>query len=467
MGVGDTRASAAVRRRMGRLNELIAAVADGCPRLDIFGRVVSLAQASIEVRGISAFVEVGHMVTIQAGAGNVLAQVAKVQRSSVIVVPFSRDVRPRLGDRVVVDGPFAIFPLQTWKGRVLDPLGRPVDGLGDLGRGPDRIPVDRQPPAAMKRRAMVEPFPTAVTVVDLFTPLCRGQRVGLFAGSGVGKSSLLAMLTAAPAADTIVLAMVGERGREVREFLETALAHRRTSTVCVVATSDESAMTKRLAPRTAMAVAEHFRDRGENVLLIIDSLTRLAHAEREFALAAGELPIARGYPPSVFRELAHLVERGGLGEGTGSITLIASVLVDGDDHNDPVSDALRGLLDGHIVLDRTIAGSGRFPAVDILGSMSRLESRAASAEHLEIARQLRQLVSRFEDTRDLRAINGHRPGIDPGLDAAITVVPQLYELLRQSPGAAASRLEDALGLLTRGRAAGEPADRSGGHLHRV
>lgn len=421
-------------QRAALLRALAHRLASGGVRPSIWGRVAEITPTTVEVRGIAPFLEVGDLVTIEAAAGRAPAQVARVHPSSVTVVPFSRNLKPRLGDRVAVEGTFAIHPHASWKGRVIDPFARPADGGAPLQLGFERIPLDRQPPPAMQRRAIADAFVTGVTALDLFTPLCMGQRVGLFAGSGVGKSNLLAMLASAPAADTIVLAMVGERGREVREFLETSLASRRARTVSVVATSDESAMTKRLAPRTAMAVAEHFRDHGENVLLIVDSLTRFAHAERDFALAAGELPVARGYPPSVFRELAHLVERGGLGDGAGSITLIASVLVDGDDHNDPVSDALRGLLDGHVVLDRAIAAEGRFPAVSILDSVSRLAGTAAPAEQIEGARRLRQLVSRFEDTRDLRAINGHRPGHDTTLDAAVSIVPRLYELLRQGPG---------------------------------
>ena len=240
----------------------------------------------------------------------------------------------------------------------------------------------------MPASASAQRFPTGVRVIDIFTPICFGQRLGVFAGSGVGKSTLLAMLAAADAFDTVVVALVGERGREVREFLEDTIGRTcMAKTVAVVATSDESAMMRRRAPDTAMRVAEHFRDQGDRVLLVLDSITRFAHALREVATGTGEPPVARGYPASVFTELPKLLERAGPGvEGRGSITAIISVLVDGDDHNDPVADSVRGILDGHVVLDRSIAEQGRYPPVNPLSSISRLaaeglERRPARAGH--------------------------------------------------------------------------------------
>ncbi len=288
---------------------------------------------------------------------------------------------------------------------------------------------------------MTTPIRTGVRVVDLFTPLCFGQRVGVFAGSGVGKSSLLAMLARAPQFDTVVIGLVGERGREVREFLDDALADGRASAVAVVSTGDESPMMRRLAPKTAMAVAEYFRDRGEAVLLILDSVTRFAHAAREVALAAGEPAVARGYAPSVFSDLPRLLERAGPGvEGSGSITGIFSVLVDGDDHNDPVADAVRGALDGHIVLDRAIADEGRYPAVDILASVSRLAHPSWTPEQRKLVANLRSLIARYEETRELRLMGGYTPGSDPALDKAIRSAPRIYEAMRQAPEA--PRCED-------------------------
>jgi flagellum-specific ATP synthase len=240
--------------------------------------------------------------------------------------------------------------------------------------------------------------------------------------------------------DTVVIALVGERGREVREFLDDALAINRPLTVAVVATGDEGPLMRRLAPKTAMSIAEYFRDRGEFVLLIVDSITRFAHAARDVAMAAGELAVARGYTPSVFSELPKLLERAGPGEeGQGAITGIFSVLVDGDDHNDPVADAIRGTLDGHIVLDRAIGEQGRFPAVNVLTSISRLAQTAWTPEQSNLAGKLRALIARYEDTRDLRLMGGYRQGSDAELDQAVVLVPRIYEAITQSASSPPSK----------------------------
>jgi len=331
-------------------------------------------------------------------------------------------------------GPLSLAPAPGWKGRVIDALGRPLDGGVPLPDGPCRMPLDAEPPPAMTRARVERPLKTGVRVVDIFTPLCEGQRMGIFAGSGVGKSTLLAMLARAANFDTVVVALVGERGREVREFLEGPLAASRARSVVIVSTSDQSPMMRRLAPQAALAVAEFFRDAGESVLLIVDSVTRYAHAARDVALAAGEPAVARGYAPSVFSTLPKLLERAGPGaEGQGAITGIFSVLVDGDDHNDPVADAIRGTLDGHIVLDRAIADEGRFPAVNVLRSVSRLASEAWAPAERDLVRRLKAMIARYEDTRDLRLLGGYQPGSDLDLDQAVAVVPRIYEALRQDP----------------------------------
>ena len=244
---------------------------------------------------------------------------------------------------------------------------------------------------------------------------------------------MLAMLARAPDFDTVVIALVGERGREVREFLDDALEDNRQTAIAIVSTGDESPMMRRLAPRTAMAVAEYFRDRGEQVLLIVNSVTRFAHAARDVALAAGEPAVARGYAPSVFSDLPRLLERAGPGlEDSGSITGVFSVLVDGDDHNDPVADSIRGTLDGHIVLDRAIADQGRFPAVDVLASVSRIPNPNWSPEQRKLVARLRALIARYEETRDLRLMGGFTPGADPLLDQAVKSVPRIYEAMSQT-----------------------------------
>jgi flagellum-specific ATP synthase len=259
--------------------------------------------------------------------------------------------------------------------------------------------------------------------------------MGIFAGSGVGKSTLLSMLARSEVFDCLIVALVGERGREVREFVQQTLGEAAVKAITVLSTGDETPMMRRLAPRLAITLAEFFRDQGQNILLVMDSVTRYAHACREIALSAGEPPVARGYPPSVFTELPQLLERAGPGaEGQGSITGIFSVLVDGDDQNDPVADIIRGTLDGHIVLDRNIGEQGRYPAVNLLSSLSRLANRVWSAEQSLLVRDLKRLVARFEDTRDLRAMGGYMAGSDVELDRAIDVVPRLYSVLTQQLG---------------------------------
>jgi len=286
----------------------------------------------------------------------------------------------------------------------------------------------------MTRARVKKPLRTGVRVIDLFMPICEGQRIGIFAGSGVGKSTLLSMLARASGFDTVVVALVGERGREVREFLEGPLAASRERAITVVSTGDESPMMRRLAPRTALSIAEYFRDRGESVLLIVDSVTRFAHAARDVALSAGEPAVARGYAPSVFSDLPKLLERAGPGEeGSGTITGVFSVLVDGDDHNDPVADNIRGTLDGHIVLDRAIADQGRYPAVNVLASISRLADHIWTSDQKELALRLKGMIARYEDTRDLRLMGGYQAGSDPALDQAVNLVPRIYEALRQDP----------------------------------
>ncbi len=242
------------------------------------------------------------------------------------------------------------------------------------------------------------------------------------------------MLARSTSFDTTVVALVGERGREVREFVDDILGSGLPNSVLVVATGDESPMMRRQAPRTAMTIAESFRDRGENVLLIVDSITRYAHALREVALAAGEPPVARGYAPSVFSDLPQLLERAGPGiSGSGTITAVFSVLVDGDDHNEPIADTVRGILDGHIVLDRSVAARGQYPAVDIQQSISRLAMKAWSAEQCKIVQQLKRLIAEYEDTRELRLLGAYKAGSNRDLDLAVELVPRVYDFLVQSP----------------------------------
>ncbi|MGE7156960.1 flagellar protein export ATPase FliI [Methylorubrum rhodesianum] len=423
-----------------RLERAMEAGRCDLPLVRIGGPVREVTASAARVAGVSAFVRLGDRMGFSADGRMQIGEVVRVDAAGATVKPFESRIEAGIGSLAHCIGPAQLRPDPRWKGRVIDALGRPVDGLGPLAEGSDSVPLDADPPAAMTRARVKTPLPTGVRAVDLFTPLCAGQRIGIFAGSGVGKSTLLAMLAGAQGFDSVVVALVGERGREVREFLEGPIAAARERAVIVVSTGDESPMMRRQAPKVALAVAESFRDRGESVLLIVDSVTRYAHAARDVALAAGEPAVARGYPPSVFSDLPRLLERAGPGaEGTGTITGIFSVLVDGDDHNDPVADSIRGTLDGHVVLDRAIADQGRYPAVDLLGSISRLSGEVWTGDQRELVRKLRSMMARFEETRDLRLMGGYRAGSDPDLDQAVTLVPRIYEALRQEPDQPPSR----------------------------
>ena len=396
------------------------------------GLIIEVSASQYRVAGLSRFLRLGECVSVNVGDCVQIGEVVRIDDASATLKPFDARCDAAIGTRALRTDALSLSPDPTWKGRVIDALGRPVDGAGELAHGDKPAPLDNDPPPPLRRARVSAPIRTGVRVVDLFTPLCLGQRIGVFAGSGVGKSSLLAMLGRAPQIDTVVIGLVGERGREVREFLDT-LADGRASTVAVVSTGDESPMMRRLAPKTATAIAEYFRDRGESVLLIVDSVTRFAHASRDVALAAGEPAVARGYAPSVFSDLPRLLERAGPGEeGSGSITGIFSVLVDGDDHNDPVANSIRGMLDGHIVLDRAIADQGRYPAVNILSSVSRLAHPLWTPEQRKLVTNLRSLVARYEETRELRLMGGYTPGVDALLDKAIKSVPRIYDAMSQS-----------------------------------
>ncbi|KQZ87025.1 flagellar protein export ATPase FliI [Mesorhizobium sp. Root157] len=403
------------------------------------GRIVEVSATHYKVRGLSETARLGDLVEHRGRSGNSRGEIVHIAHEEVVVAPFDRNADAGIGDAVFRRGPLTVVPHPSWRGRAIDALARPIDGGPFLPRGSDDAARQDKTPGAMARQRVGTSFTTGVKVIDIFTPLCFGQRLGVFAGSGVGKSTLLAMLAGAAAFDTVVVALVGERGREVREFLEDTIGASMAKTVAVVSTSDESAMMRRRAPDTAMRVAEHFRDQGDRVLLILDSITRFAHALREVATGTGEPPVARGYPASVFTDLPKLLERAGPGlEGAGSITAVISVLVDGDDHNDPVADSVRGILDGHVVLDRTIAEQGRYPPVNPLASISRLAGKAWSSEQRALVTQLKAMISRFEDTRDIRLLGAYQGGADAELDMAVRQVPLIYQALTQSPADRAS-----------------------------
>jgi flagellum-specific ATP synthase len=405
--------------------------------LDVSGTITAVATGRYTVSGLSRHVRLGDFVEMRGAGSPRLAEVVRLDPEAVTVCPIdgaSGEASAMIGEVVWRRGAFSLAPHESWCGRTIDALGRPVDGLGPLMEGSAYRSINAPPPQSMARDRVAAPIRTGIRVVDIFTPLCRGQRLGVFAGSGVGKSTLLSMFAQAADFDRAVVALVGERGREVREFIEDTLGPNMAKTVAVVATSDESPMLRKMAPLTAVTIAEHFRDKGENVLLVVDSLTRFAHALREIGMASGEPPVARGFPASVFTALPGLLERAGPGPvGKGAITAIVSILVDGDNHNDPIADSARGILDGHLVLDRALADEGRYPPVNPLTSISRLARKAWRGDEEKLVMRLKSLIHRYEETRDLRLIGGYRPGSDAELDMAIKQTPVIYEILRQTP----------------------------------
>lgn len=424
------------------------------------GHVRMIAAGHYTVSGLSRHLRLGEFVAHRSRTGIHLGEVIRVEPDLAYVCPIEPGEPIGIHDVVIRKGAFRIAPDDSWCGRTINALGDPIDGGAPLSPGAVRRAISNSAPPSMTRSRVEKGFRTGVRAIDLFSPLCLGQRLGIFAGSGVGKSTLLSMLARADAFDKVVISLVGERGREVREFIEDTLGPNMAKSVAVVATSDESPMLRKMAPLTAITIAEHFRDQGENVLFIVDSVTRFAHAIREVATAAGEPPIARGYPASVFTELPRLLERAGPGEeGTGTITAIISILVDGDNHNDPIADSTRGILDGHIVLDRSLADEGRYPPINPLTSISRLARKAWTGEQEKLVSRLKALIHRFEETRDLRLIGGYRPGSDADLDMAIKQVPVIYEVLKQTPGErpAADAYADLANALKAAQGGNQPA----------
>ncbi|HEX8373950.1 MAG TPA: FliI/YscN family ATPase, partial [Geminicoccaceae bacterium] len=352
----------------------------------------------------------------------------------VALVPYGEPRGVTLGARVRLDaGAAHLRPDRSWVGRVVDALGRPADGGPPLRAGPLPYAVRASPMPAARRDGLGSRLRLGVRALDLFAPCCAGQRMGIFAGSGVGKSTLMSMIARGTAADVLVVGLIGERGRELGEFLERTLGPEgRARSVVVVSTSDQPPMMRRRAAYATLAVAEYLRDQGLRVLCLMDSVTRFAMALREIYLAAGEVPTSRGYPPSVFAELPRLLERAGPGlPGSGSITGLFTVLVEGDDTNEPVSDAVRGILDGHVVLDRAIAEGGRYPAVDVLRSLSRTAPGCYALPERELARDARRLMRTYADMAELIQLGAYKAGSNPALDEAIAARPALEALLSQ------------------------------------
>ncbi|MEH7828652.1 FliI/YscN family ATPase [Gemmobacter denitrificans] len=414
------------------------------------GRVRELGRGTVKVAGFPEDTALGDRVAICTRQGLIGGEVVRLAQGSQTILPDSPPDGARIGDAVELEGHAMIAPDDGWIGRVIDPYGRPLDGR-PLFRGLFPRDLRTPPPAAASRRRLGARLATGSAAFDTVLPLVRGQRLGLFAGSGVGKSSLLARFARGVEADVVVIALIGERGRELREFTDRVLGPRGMErAVVIAATSDQSPLSRRRCAWTAMAVAEHFRDQGRHVLFLADSITRFAEAHREIALATGEEGNLRGYPPSTSHTIMALAERAGPGpEGAGDITAIFSVLVAGSDMDEPVADILRGVLDGHVVLDRRIAERGRYPAVDLLRSVSRSLPEAASPEENGMIGDARRLLGAYDRAEMMIQAGLYAKGSDPIVDQAIRVWPALDAFLaEESPGPAYSfrRLEECLRL---------------------
>ena len=422
-----------------------------------FGHVHSMRAGLIRVEGLNAFASVGDRVMISLAKTQIAGEIVGLAPRHADVLPEGNAEGLSVGAEVELLFAPTIAPSDDWIGRIIDPLGRPLDGQ-PLALGPAPRPYRCEAPSAVRRKRLGDRLSTGFAIFDTILPLVAGQRIGLFAGSGVGKSTLLSGLARGVQADVVVIAMIGERGRELREFVEKTLGPEGMKrAVIVTATSDRSPLIRRRCAWAAMAVAEHFRDQGRHVLFLADSITRFAEAHREIALAAGETPSYRGFPPSVSNLIMALAERSGPGlEGTGDITGIFSVLVAGSDMEEPVADILRGTLDGHVVLERSIAERGRFPAIDVVKSVSRSLPDAAGREENALIAKARSALGAYSESELMIRAGLYAPGSDARLDEAVVLYPQLDEFVtRPSPDVETSfkLLNEALRRPNRPRAA--------------
>ncbi len=400
-----------------------------------FGRVTAVLGLLVEVGGIEKELSVGGRCAVEARDGRrVPCEVVGFRQSRALLMPLGGLDGVGLGCRAVVaDGQPMVYPTDAWLGRVINALGEPVDGKGPLPKGTVGIPIRNSPPSAHSRARVGQKLDLGIRAINTFLTCCRGQRMGIFAGSGVGKSSVMSMLAKYSGAEVAVIGLLGERGRELQEFIVEDLGEEGLArSVVVCATSDEPPLMRRQSAYMTMAVAEYFRDQGRDVLCMMDSVTRFAMAQREIGLSAGEPPTTKGYPPTVFAELPKLLERAGPGvPGSGSITGLFTVLVEGDDHNEPIADAVRGILDGHIVLERQIGERGRYPAINILRSVSRTMPGCNSQEENELVGRARRMLSAYDNMAEMIRLGAYRRGTDPAVDEAIHYQPALEAFLKQ------------------------------------
>jgi flagellum-specific ATP synthase len=424
---------------MRALVEDVAAIREA----EVYGRVAGVQGLLVEVTGPVGAMSVGARLLIEGAGGRVVpVEVVGFRADRAVCMPFGPLEGVRMGCRAVLhseDG--TVRPSEAWLGRVVNAVGEPIDGRGPLGAGARAMHLKSPPPPAHKRARVGGPIDLGVRALNTFLTTCRGQRMGIFAGSGVGKSVLMSMLARNTACDVAVIGLVGERGREVQEFIEDDLGPAGLAkSVVVVATSDEPALMRRQAAYLTLAIAEYFRDHGRDVLCMMDSVTRFAMAQREIGLSTGEPPTTKGYTPTVFSELPRLLERAGPGEeGKGAITGLFTVLVDGGDTDEPVADAVRGILDGHVVMERSIAERGRYPAINILKSVSRTMPRCVEPDVLPLVVRARQLLATYADMEELIRLGAYRPGSNLEVDEAIRFQPALDAFLAQGKEERTSR----------------------------
>jgi len=415
-------------------DRLIADI-EAVPSHLVFGRVTGVQGLLVEVAGIERHLSVGSRCNVIArGDRKVLCEVVGFRDGKALLLPFSTLDGVGLGCRTeIAESQPTILPSPAWLGRVVNALGEPIDGKGPLPHGDLLQLVRNTPPPAHERQRVKGKLDLGVRAINTFLTCCRGQRMGIFSGSGVGKSILMSMVARYTSADISVIGLVGERGREVQEFLHDDLGPEGLArSVVVVSTSDEAPLMRRQAAYMTLAIAEYFRDLGKDVLCLMDSVTRFATAQREIGLAAGEPPTTKGYPPTVFGELPKLLERAGPGAtGKGTITGLFTVLVDGDDHNEPIADAVRGIIDGHIVLDRSIAERGRYPAVNVLRSVSRTMPACNSDKENDLVNRARRYLAAYENMAEMIRLGAYRKGANKEVDEAINFYNPLEEFMRQ------------------------------------
>lgn len=400
----------------------------------LYGRVVGIQGLLVEVAGAQRSLSIGSRVHLLSRQDKIVpCEVVGFQSNRALLMPYSMLEGVGVGCQAFVEGEVpVVHPSEAWLGRVVNAMGEPIDGKGPIKDGSEAYPIRAQPPAAHMRQRVGGKIDLGVRSLNTFVTCCKGQRMGIFAGSGVGKSILLSMFARYAAFDVTVIGLIGERGREVQEFIEDDLGEEGLKrSVVVVATSDETALMRRQAAYLTMTICEYFRDLGNDVLCLMDSVTRFAMSQREIGLAGGEPPASKGYTPTVFSELPRLLERAGPGIDKGSITGLFTVLVEGDDHNEPISDAVRGILDGHIILDRAIAERGRFPAVNILRSISRTMPGCNNNEENSLLVTARKYLADYNDMEEMIRLGAYRPGANKEVDEAIFFHPALEDFMRQ------------------------------------